>query len=191
MYARLHKMKLIAQESDESARLRRVNAVAKGLSLHAKPIVEHSHAGGNYGYLLDLIDRFLDSKIDQQRFEDYTREMFGTAAYPLFTIDKLVHVLVRQIHAVVTEEASEQLVGLYYQHAATVPAAAAAPDTGVHGWGGAARARHGLGLGLTRAALCPCIGGRGQARRRCRPTARRRRPRRRSWARRCTPTAKR
>ena len=38
MYARLHMMKLIALEADESARLRSINQVAKGLSLHAKPM---------------------------------------------------------------------------------------------------------------------------------------------------------
>ena len=169
MYSRLHKMKLLAQEGDESARLRRINAVARGLSLHTRPIgtrdvranamrsvrgvrqvltcarlgvtacrvcvcvcaygrriVEHAHSNGNYGYLLDLIDRFLDSKVDQQKFEDCTREMFGTAAYPLFTIDKLVHTLVRQVHAVVIDEPSERLIDMMYQHANPAAAAAAA-----------------------------------------------------------------
>lgn len=52
---------------------------------------------GYYEAILDLIDRFFDGDIDQAHFEEYTRYVFVTEAYLLFTIDKLVHTMVKQV----------------------------------------------------------------------------------------------
>jgi histone deacetylase complex regulatory component SIN3 len=44
-----------------------------------------------------MIDRFFDGDIDQQVFEEHTRYIFTTDAYLIFTMDKLVHSMVKQV----------------------------------------------------------------------------------------------
>lgn len=52
---------------------------------------------GYYKALLKLIDRFFDDEFDQHVFEECTRYLFGTKAYILFTIDKLMLSIMRQV----------------------------------------------------------------------------------------------
>jgi paired amphipathic helix protein Sin3a len=65
---------------------------------------------GYYETLLDLIDKFFEGDVDQQSFEECSRYIFGTKAYLVFTIDKLVHILAKQIHTLVTDEISIALL---------------------------------------------------------------------------------
>jgi paired amphipathic helix protein Sin3a len=53
---------------------------------------------GYYNVLLALIDKLFEGNIDQQTFEESVRYIFGTDAYILFTIDKLVLSLVRHVN---------------------------------------------------------------------------------------------
>lgn len=55
-------------------------------------------SSGFYSAVLEMIDRFFDGDIDQQVFEEQTRYIFVTDAYLIFTIDKLVHSMIKQVH---------------------------------------------------------------------------------------------
>lgn len=65
------------------------------------PALDLDYSNGTYGALLDLIDKFFDPdyNIEQQTFEECCRYIFGTEAYILFTIDKLVSALIKQVRA--------------------------------------------------------------------------------------------
>jgi histone deacetylase complex regulatory component SIN3 len=65
-----------------------------------------------YDTLLDLIDKFFEGELDQQSFEECSRYIFGTKAYLMFTIDKVVHVLAKQIHTLVADETSSTLISV-------------------------------------------------------------------------------
>lgn len=52
---------------------------------------------GTYNILLSLIDKLFEGEIDQQTFEESVRYIFGTDAYIMFTIDKLVLSIVRHV----------------------------------------------------------------------------------------------
>lgn len=52
---------------------------------------------GYYKAMLKLIDRFFDDEFDQYIFEECARYLFGTKAYILFTIDKLMLSIMRQV----------------------------------------------------------------------------------------------
>lgn len=54
-------------------------------------------SNGYYNALLDLIDRLFDGDIDQTMFEEKARYLFATEVYVLFTIDKLVHSIIKQV----------------------------------------------------------------------------------------------
>lgn len=72
--------------------------------------IDMDFSQGYYDTLLDLIDKFFEGDLDQQSFEECSRYIFGTKAYLMFTIDKLVHVLAKQIHTLVTDETSIALL---------------------------------------------------------------------------------
>lgn len=59
--------------------------------------VDLNFSHGYYYALLDLIDTFFDGSIDQAKFEECARYIFGTKAYIIFTIDKLVMLLTRHV----------------------------------------------------------------------------------------------
>lgn len=50
-----------------------------------------------YGHLLECCERLFDNQIDQATFEDTARYMFGMKAYNVFTIDKVVGAIIKQV----------------------------------------------------------------------------------------------
>lgn len=60
-------------------------------------IVNLDFKEGYYKALLKLIDHFFDDELDQQTFEECARYIFGTKAYMLFSIDKLMQSITRQV----------------------------------------------------------------------------------------------
>lgn len=60
-------------------------------------VVDIDLSSGYYNALLELIDRFFDGDLDQVMFEEKTRYLFVTEAHVLFTIDKLVHSIIKQV----------------------------------------------------------------------------------------------
>ncbi|CEP17573.1 hypothetical protein [Parasitella parasitica] len=68
---------------------------------------------GYYNILLSLIDKLFEGDIDQQTFEECVRYIFGDNAYIMFTIDKLVLSLVRDIHIIIADNQSQELFELF------------------------------------------------------------------------------
>lgn len=71
---------------------------------------------GNFMALLDTIDRFFEGEMESQTFEEAVRYLFGTEAYTMFTIDKVVQSLIKQIQTVLSDKKSIQLVQLFHQY---------------------------------------------------------------------------
>ena len=42
-----------------------------------------------YEYMLELCERYFESEIDSQTYEENLRYMWGVKAFPLFTVDKV------------------------------------------------------------------------------------------------------
>lgn len=76
-------------------------------------IIDVDVSKGYYAAVLEMIDRFFDGDIDQQVFEEHTRYIFVTDAYLIFTIDKLVHSMVKQIQAITVDPKSVELIRLF------------------------------------------------------------------------------
>jgi paired amphipathic helix protein Sin3a len=47
--------------------------------------------------LLKDINAFINNEMDANEFEDKTRELFWTSGYLIFTVDKLVQAIVKQV----------------------------------------------------------------------------------------------
>ncbi|KAF9623250.1 hypothetical protein IFM89_000739 [Coptis chinensis] len=66
-----------------------------------------------YARLLNAIYNLIDGTSDNTKFEDECRAIVGTQAYILFTLDKLIHKLVKQLQTVATDEMDNKLLQLH------------------------------------------------------------------------------
>ncbi|RCH79740.1 Transcriptional regulatory protein sin3, partial [Rhizopus stolonifer] len=134
LYDRLHKMKKLDEEFEKDQRKSK-QACKEALDLGITPrrfkskrqkvyiididAVNYKTAlkmdtkKGYYNVLLALIDKLLEGEVDQQTFEESVRYIFGSDAYVLFTIDKLVLLLVRHIHIIITDAHSQRLFEIF------------------------------------------------------------------------------
>uniref|UniRef100_A0A8C2X3G4 Paired amphipathic helix protein Sin3b n=1 Tax=Cyclopterus lumpus TaxID=8103 RepID=A0A8C2X3G4_CYCLU len=66
-----------------------------------------------YPAFLDMVRSLLDGNLDSTQYEDTLREMFTIHAYIGFTIDKVIHNIIRQLQHLVSDEVCLQVVDLY------------------------------------------------------------------------------
>lgn len=98
LYGRLSKLRELDNDMKQYPNMgKRVNKVARDLGLYSSRFDDVDVGKGYYPAILEMIDRFFDGDIDQQVFEEHSRYIFVTDAYLIFTIDKLVHSIVKQV----------------------------------------------------------------------------------------------
>ncbi|KAG1146496.1 hypothetical protein G6F37_004665 [Rhizopus arrhizus] len=118
-YDRLGKMKQLDKEYQaDPSKAKYQSKAAVGLGINHK-IFQHLNLNFKEGYykaLLKLIDHFFDDELDQQTFEECARYIFGTKAYMLFSIDKLMQSITRQLHHIVSDTKAQMLLSYFKQH---------------------------------------------------------------------------
>ncbi|RDB29628.1 Paired amphipathic helix protein pst1 [Hypsizygus marmoreus] len=62
-----------------------------------------------YMYLLNACEKFFDSEMDLATFEEHMRWFFGTKAYLLFTLDKVITALVKQVQTILSDNRCQEL----------------------------------------------------------------------------------
>lgn len=67
----------------------------------------------SYARFLDLLYSFLGGAIDSAKYEDECRTVLGTWSFPVFTLDKLIYKLSKQLLAIVGDEVDNKLLNLY------------------------------------------------------------------------------
>lgn len=60
-----------------------------------------------YPAFLDMVRSLLDGNLDSTQYEDTLREMFTIHAYIGFTIDKVIHNIIRQVRKVTSYQTIE------------------------------------------------------------------------------------
>ncbi|XP_021760068.1 paired amphipathic helix protein Sin3-like 2 isoform X1 [Chenopodium quinoa] len=66
-----------------------------------------------YASFMTALYYLLDGSSDNSKFEDDCRAILGNQSYVLFTLDKLIYKLVKQLQAVATDEMDNKLLQLY------------------------------------------------------------------------------
>ncbi|KAJ6814157.1 paired amphipathic helix protein Sin3-like 4 [Iris pallida] len=66
-----------------------------------------------YAKFMSALYNLLDGSADSTKFEDDCRAIIGTQSYVLFTLDKLIHKVVKQLQAISTDEMDIKLLQLY------------------------------------------------------------------------------
>ncbi|ESK96394.1 histone deacetylase sin3 component [Moniliophthora roreri MCA 2997] len=116
LYSRLSLFKGIAKKSAESSDPNVINPVAD--SLHLPPPIgsansddSRTNAGHFYALMLESCERLFDNELEQNAFEDQMRHMFGVKeAYKIFTIDKLIGVIIKQVQSIFADPKSQDLL---------------------------------------------------------------------------------
>ncbi|OAD81320.1 hypothetical protein PHYBLDRAFT_161933 [Phycomyces blakesleeanus NRRL 1555(-)] len=114
LYERLLKMKKHSEEIKANPRKGKTfNKMALDLGFYSHRFEDIDLSGSYYAALLGVIDRFFEGELDQTLFEESARYIFVTEAYTMFTIDKLVLAVIKQIQAVTMDVKSVELVKLF------------------------------------------------------------------------------
>ncbi|KAL6958690.1 hypothetical protein U1Q18_045413 [Sarracenia purpurea var. burkii] len=66
-----------------------------------------------YGRFMRALYNLLDGSADNAKFEDDCRAIIGNQSYVLFTLDKLIYKLVKQLQTVASDETDNKLLQLY------------------------------------------------------------------------------
>ncbi|KAG9133496.1 hypothetical protein Leryth_022679 [Lithospermum erythrorhizon] len=67
----------------------------------------------SYARFINALQSLLDGSSDNARFEDDCRSIIGTHSYILFTLEKLIYKLVKQLQAIATDDVEMRLIQLY------------------------------------------------------------------------------
>ncbi|PIN18039.1 Histone deacetylase complex, SIN3 component [Handroanthus impetiginosus] len=67
----------------------------------------------SYDRFKDALHSLLNGSSDNAKFEDECRAIIGAQSYVLFTLDKLIHKLVKQLQTIATDEMDNKLLQLY------------------------------------------------------------------------------
>ncbi|KII93988.1 hypothetical protein PLICRDRAFT_99544 [Plicaturopsis crispa FD-325 SS-3] len=77
-----------------------IDALGEGASANANVV---------YMYLLDACEKVFDNELDQATFEEHMRWFFGNKAFHVFTLDKLITALVKQVQTVLSDNKCQEL----------------------------------------------------------------------------------
>ncbi|KAJ3415607.1 Transcriptional regulatory protein sin3 [Chytridiales sp. JEL 0842] len=117
LYSRLLKMSELSKHlASQPPCGPKVNPIAIELGLRTKdplPDAFCSESDDRYQDLLKAIDKLFKGKMESSDYEDRCRYLFGTSGYLMFTIDRLVQAIVKQIQAIQSDPRCLDLIGLY------------------------------------------------------------------------------
>ncbi|KAG0702743.1 hypothetical protein DFH29DRAFT_920208 [Suillus ampliporus] len=68
-----------------------------------------------YLYMLEAFEKFFDNELDQGLFEEHMRWFFGNKAHHLFTLDKLLSSLIKQVQILLSDNKCQELWALLQQ----------------------------------------------------------------------------
>ncbi|KAJ3145353.1 Transcriptional regulatory protein sin3 [Irineochytrium annulatum] len=120
LYSRLLKMKEIANHlNDGPAPASRLNVTAVELGLQ-NPYSYASDAiipqkKDRYQELIRTVNEFFQQKQEAAEFEDRCRSLFGTSGFLMFTIDKVVQAIIKQIQVIQGDQRNMELCELYFK----------------------------------------------------------------------------
>ncbi|KAH8099312.1 hypothetical protein BXZ70DRAFT_943231 [Cristinia sonorae] len=112
----------LAREKHASLQVNPV-AVALGLdepngpSVVLEQAMEAVGGGGGHGdgevnvlymYLLDACEKVFENELDQATFEEHMRWFFGTKAYQVFTLDRVITAIIKQVQAILGDHKGGQ-----------------------------------------------------------------------------------
>ena len=96
----------------------RILSAKKNAALAAQKKTKDGSSPNLYSRFMQVLYSLLDGSVENSKFEDECRAIIGTQSYVLFTLDKLIFKLVKQLQAAASDDAALKLLLLYaYENA--------------------------------------------------------------------------
>lgn len=119
LYDRLYTLKKLENEVTRELKSRKPNQTAVNLGLVANRLssmsIETSDDSDHYEQLLILCDNLIQQTLDSSGFEDMLRHIYGTKAFRIYTVDKVILLITKQIYTIVTEEKNVLQTQAFYK----------------------------------------------------------------------------
>lgn len=117
LYQRLEELKNLNDEVSQEIRSRRVPQFAKDLNLVSHQLEDMNIAiSGDsdcFVQVMQLSERLIEGNLEHQWFEETLRQGYRNRAYKLYTIDKVVHGLVKHMHTIVADSKTSEMLILF------------------------------------------------------------------------------
>ena len=101
LYSRLLELKVNGPLASGNGRFSNPNPVAIEFGFHSDVWddldKEVEEAKSRYPPLLELCKRIIEQDQDSNQFEDAVRHLYGTKGYKIYTVDKLIQAIVKQV----------------------------------------------------------------------------------------------
>ncbi|KAK0215615.1 histone deacetylase complex, SIN3 component [Armillaria fumosa] len=116
MYTRLLKFRNISNQLATEGPQSKAPTIVTGLSPQATAFIEsmsdpNANASHFYELMLESCERLFDNELEQPAFEEQIRLMFGVKeAYKIFTIDKLIGSIIKQVQVILADSKSQELL---------------------------------------------------------------------------------
>ncbi|CAG8603504.1 7985_t:CDS:10 [Funneliformis mosseae] len=117
LFSRLEQMKEGAQEKASNSMNKSLNDAATDLGIQNNRLdpeidMDLNH-GDPYTVMIELIEKQFDGEMELPTFEESLRYIYGTKAYIMFTVDKLVQNMTKQMQLLVSDAKSNALIHLF------------------------------------------------------------------------------
>lgn len=117
LYSRLYELKVNGPLTTPHVKFSNPNPVAVefGFQTDAWEDLdkEVEEAKSRYPPLLELCKRIIEQDQDNSQFEDAVRHLYGTKGYKIYTVDKLIAAIIKQLSHILTDQKTTSILMLY------------------------------------------------------------------------------
>jgi histone deacetylase complex regulatory component SIN3 len=111
LHSRLEQARDLCERAKRNRNRRIINPAARALA-HAHHMQNHEETinqTGDYEAFISKLYALIDNSIDTTRYEDCCRSLMGSSSYFLFTLDKLVQQLLKQMQHLANDDMCQAL----------------------------------------------------------------------------------
>ena len=115
LYKRLLEVKKLSPEANREIKSRKETKFAQDLGLidhHLEEVGLAIKGDDSYAEALNLCDKLIDGKIEQNTFEEALRNGFRNKAFKIFTIDRVIQSLMKHCHTIVSDSKCSEILML-------------------------------------------------------------------------------
>ncbi|OQR96732.1 paired amphipathic helix protein Sin3 [Thraustotheca clavata] len=113
LHSRLEQARELCEKAKRNRNRRSINPAARALA-HAHHVQnDAAEQTGDYQAFISKLYALIDNSIDNTRYEDCCRSLMGSSSYFLFTLEKLVQSLLKQMQTMANDETCQELQAMF------------------------------------------------------------------------------
>lgn len=133
LHNRLERAFELCEKAKRNRYRRTINPAARALA-HARHTLTSDVSGkektGDYQAFLSKLYALIDGSVDNTKYEDCCRSLMGSTSYFLFTMDKLVSLVLKQMQQLSNDDTSQELLKVFAEQHELTKAASSEDDDG-------------------------------------------------------------